>query len=119
MVSFSFIFFKNIRIPYNKFINTVAASTFGVLLIHANSDAMRQWLWKDMLDNVGHYGAKLMPLYAVGCVLVIYAVCTLIDIIRINLLEKHFFQWWDKHWEGIYKGYKTKEDKFFQKLHVD
>lgn len=43
---FAFLMFKNIQIPYNKGINTVAASTFGVLLIHANSDAMRKWLCK-------------------------------------------------------------------------
>lgn len=30
----------------------IAASTFGVLLIHANSETMRNWLWKDTLDNV-------------------------------------------------------------------
>lgn len=89
---FSFLFFKNLRIPYSRFINTVAASTFGVLLIHASSDTMRQWLWKDVVDCVGHYGDKFMPLYAIGCVLAIFTVCTLIDILRINCLEKPFFR---------------------------
>lgn len=32
---FAFLFFKSIKVPYNKIINTVAASTFGVLCIHA------------------------------------------------------------------------------------
>ena len=41
---FAFLFFKNIKVPYSKFINIIGASTFGVLLIHAHSDAMRQWL---------------------------------------------------------------------------
>lgn len=43
----TFLFFKNWKIKYSKFINTVSATTFGILLIHANSDSMRQWLWKD------------------------------------------------------------------------
>lgn len=85
---FAFLFFKNLRIPYSRVINTIAASTFGVFCIHAHSETMRQWLWKDTLDNVGHYGDKLMPLYAVGCVLGIFAVCVIIDILRINLIEK-------------------------------
>ena len=102
---FAFLFFKNLHISYNKFINTVAASTFGVLLIHANSDVMRQWLWKDLLDIVGHYDDKFMPLYAIGYVFGIYTVCTVIDIMRINLLEKPFFKWWDKHWDGFYASY--------------
>lgn len=48
----SFMYFKNLNIGYNKLINTVAASAFGVLLIHANSDVMRKWLWQDTLNNV-------------------------------------------------------------------
>jgi hypothetical protein len=115
---FAFLFFKNLRIPYNKFINTVGASTFGVLLIHANSDTMRRWLWKDTLDNVGHYSDSLMPLYAIGCVIGIFTICCAIDIIRINLLEMPFFKWWDNHWDGFYKSYKMKEDKIFQKLNI-
>lgn len=89
---FAFLFFKNIRIPYSRIINTVAASTFGVLLIHAGGDTMRQWLWKDTVDCVGHYGDRFLPLYAIGCVLAIFTVCTLIDILRINCLEKPFFR---------------------------
>ena len=115
----AFMFFKNIKIKYNCFINTVAASTFGVLCIHANSDTMRQWLWKDTLDNVGHYNSSLMPLHAVGSVLGIFAVCVIIDIIRINLLEKPFFKFWDKHWDGFLAKFKRIEDKIFKKLNVE
>ena len=53
----TFMFFKNIKIKYNKFINICGASTFGVLLIHANSNTMRQWLWRDVLDNIGMYSS--------------------------------------------------------------
>ena len=115
---FGFLFFKNIRIPYSKFINTVAASTFGVLCIHAHSDTMRQWLWKDILDNVGHYGDNFMPLYAIGCVVGVFTVCTMIDIIRINLLEKPFFKWWDKQWGGFESWFKNKEESLFRRLNI-
>ena len=40
-----FVGFKNIHLGQSKIINTIASSTFGVLLIHANSDTMRRWLW--------------------------------------------------------------------------
>lgn len=91
---FGFMFFRNLKITYNKLINTIAASTFGILCIHAHSDAMRQWLWKDLLDNVGHYG---MPLHAIGAVAGVFFVCTIIDIIRIHLFERPFFRIWDKY----------------------
>lgn len=32
----------------NRFINGIAASTFGVLLINVNSDAMHTFLWGDL-----------------------------------------------------------------------
>lgn len=86
----SFMLFKNLKIGYSKAINSIAASTFGVLLIHANSDTMRQWLWKDTLDVVGHYGSKFMPIHAIGSVLAIFIICTIIDQIRIRIIEKPF-----------------------------
>ena len=92
---FAFLFFKNLKLGYNKVINTIAASAFGVLLIHANSDTMRQWLWKDTLDNAGHFDGNIY-LHAIVSVLAVYAICTLIDFLRIQLLEKPFFKWFDK-----------------------
>lgn len=94
----AFLFFKNLKIPYSKFINTVASTCFGVLLIHANSDTMRRLLWQDLFDCVGHYSSRYMPLLAVGDVLLVFAVCTIIDLIRIRLFEEPFFAFWDAHW---------------------
>lgn len=91
----AFLFFKNLNIGYSKIINTIAASTFGVFLIHANSDAMRQWLWKDTLDNVGYYAGNVY-LHAIVSVLAVYAICTAIDFIRIQLLEKPVFKFIDQ-----------------------
>lgn len=91
---FAFLFFKNLNIGYSRFINTVAASAFGVLLIHANSDTMRQWLWRDTLDNVGHFDGNIY-LHAILSVLAVYAICTAIDFARIQLLERPFFKWFD------------------------
>lgn len=84
----SFMFFKNLQIRKNKFINAVSATTFGVLLIHANSDAMRQWLWKDALNNVYAFSQPWVFLHTVGSVLGIFVICSLIDGIRIRWIEK-------------------------------
>ena len=106
-----FLFFNNIHIPYSKVVNTIAASTFGVLLIHAHSDSMRKWLWKDLIDVTGHYSDKMMPLYSILCVILIFAICVIIDLIRIHIVEKPFFKWWDKHWEAWSKRFVDKEDR--------
>lgn len=84
----AFLFFKNLRIGYSRIINTIAASTFGVLLIHANSDTMRRWLWVDVCNNVGAYQEGNVIIHAIVSVVVIYSVCTVIDMIRIRLIEK-------------------------------
>lgn len=83
----SFMWFKSMKIRNSNLINTIAASAFGVLLIHANSNTMRQWLWKDTVDCVGHFDTPYYWLYAIGCVLAIYVTCTLIDYIRIKTIE--------------------------------
>ena len=79
------------RLSKANFINTVAASCFGVLLIHANSNAMRQWLWCDTLRNVEYLDSPYCALHAITSVLVIYIICTLIDMIRIRFIERPFF----------------------------
>lgn len=85
----SFMWFKTLRIPYSAIINAVGASTFGVLLIHANSDVMRQWLWKDTVDCVGHFGHSALStlIFAASVVVIIFAVCSLIDHCRSRILE--------------------------------
>lgn len=89
---FSFMWFKNINIPQNKYINMIGGSTFGVLLIHANSDTMREWLWQDLLDNVGHYSDEYFGLRAIISIIFIFFVCIIIDRIRIILIERPLFR---------------------------
>lgn len=93
----SFIWFKNLNIKYSKLINAFGAGTFGVLLIHAGSPAMRTWLWKDAINAVGYYSLPLgeLILLSLGVVFAIYVTCNLIDQLRIATVEKWFFNWYD------------------------
>lgn len=94
----SFLWFKNLNIKHSKVINAFGAATFGVLLIHANSDAMRQWLWKDVINAPVHYDLPLLQLiiFSIGVVLAVFLACNLIDQLRIATVEKWFFNWYDK-----------------------
>lgn len=85
-----FLFFKNIKIGNNKIINTLAASTFGVLLIHASSDTMRRWLWQDVCNNVEALYSNYFVWHAIFCTIAVYLVCIIIDIIRKFLVTKIF-----------------------------
>lgn len=88
----SFMYFKNLNIKQSKLINTIGASTFGVLLIHANSDTMRRWLWKDLFDNAGHYNNELFWLRPIIVCIIIFIVCIIIDYLRIIFIERKVFR---------------------------
>ena len=94
---YAFLFFKNLRIGYSPIVNKIAASTFGVLLIHANSAAMRNWLWGTILHVRDMYHAPQAVFHAFASVLVVYIVCTMIDMLRIRFLERPFFRWYDQN----------------------
>lgn len=89
-----FLLFKNMKIRYNKYINIIGASTFGVLCIHANSDAMRKWLWHDTLNNTGMFSSGLVQvmIHAVLSVIIVFCICSLIDILRTRYIEKPLFK---------------------------
>lgn len=83
----SFMYFKNLHIPQNKLINIIGSSTFGVLLIHANSDTMRKWLWQDLLNNSGHYYDSLYWIHPTVTTICIFLICIIIDQNRIMLIR--------------------------------
>ena len=75
-----FLFFKNVKLKYNPIINLLAQSVFGILLIHVNSDTMRQWLWVDTLHDTQFFDSPWLILHAIGSVIGIYLICTAIAI---------------------------------------
>lgn len=89
-------FFKEIRIKKNKYINLVGASTFGVLLIHANSDVMRIWLWKDVTRTIDNYYCQNFISYHLTTCILVFLICSLLDIFRIKIVEKPVLRRFDK-----------------------
>lgn len=114
----AFMYLKNLKIKNSKFINTIAASAFGVLLIHSNSATMRRWLWQDVLHNVEVYDTAYLVPHAILSVLAIYIVCTCIDYLRIRFIEKPFFELWDKHELALVSRYKILESAICRKLQI-
>lgn len=91
----SFMYFKDLKIPHSKLINVLGGATFGVLLIHANSDAMRQWLWRETVDCIGHFGDSILWTlgYATISVLIIFIVCAGIEWFRGKFIEPHILNY--------------------------
>lgn len=91
----AFLIFNNLKIGHSSKINKIAASTFGVLCIHANSDTMRFWLWKQILNVRGMYFDNLanLILHAAISILMIFVICISIDIMRIHFIERPFMNY--------------------------
>lgn len=69
--------------------------------------------WLDRTLAMKHLSAWL-PLHAVGCVIVIFAVCSLLDMLRIRFVENPVFAFWDKHYPSWAQKFTAKEDKWLK-----
>lgn len=91
---FAFLTFKNWSLPQSRFINSVASTTFGVLLIHAASDGMRKWLWQDFVNVPSAYAMPFVSLigYSFIVMLGVFVVCFVLDYLRIRFIERPIFK---------------------------
>lgn len=114
----AFMFFNNLKIKNSKVINVTASATFGVLLIHANSDTMRSWLWGDFLNVVGVHTQGNGYLHIAVSIIGVYCVCTVLDLIRIYVLEKPIFNNIDNVIIKINRKFNRLQNAVFGKLHI-
>ena len=114
----AFMVFNNLKIKNSSIINTLASATFGVLLIHANSDIMRSWLWGDVLNVVDVHSQGNGYLHIVLSVLGVYCVCTVLDLIRIYVIEKPVFKRLDIALPGFECRFRNTVDSVCEKLNI-
>ena len=81
--------FLRIQVRPNRLINTVASAMFGVYLIH-DHPYVRYFLWLDLFHNMDHIADPLLFFLFLGEVSVILAACTVIELLRIHLLERKY-----------------------------
>jgi hypothetical protein len=110
----AFMFFKKLQLPYIPLVNIMGGSTFGVLLIHANS-SMRKWLWHDFLHNVDMYDSPWLVAHAVGSVLAIFIGCVVIDRLRLCFIEPLAMALFNRYWPCIVERFNRMEVWFARK----
>lgn len=86
-----FMFFKRLPMKFNKFVNVVGGTTFGILLIHDCSWEMRHWLWVDICNCIGWFNRNVY-LHSLVCVFGVFIICSIIDYIRSVFIEKPLFR---------------------------
>lgn len=86
----------------NCIINKLAQSVLGVYLIHDN-EFIRHFLWRDCFPNISYLHTYMMiPIFIIK-VFGVFILCTLIDQIRLIIIEKRISVWLDCHWISIVK----------------
>ena len=87
--------FLKSELKFNKIINTLAKATFGVYLIH-DDDYIRVFLWKKLFKNYVFINSKILIPYSIVVVLIVYALCTCIELFRIVILEEKYMKYIEK-----------------------
>lgn len=79
-----FVWFKNIKIQYNRWINMCASSTFAVYIIH-QVPIFYEYLWNDLFAFERFASEKYFFAYFILAVAMIFIVCVIVDQIRLKL----------------------------------
>lgn len=104
-----FMIFATLKVNYHKWINTVASATFGVYLIHDNN-IIRNFLWIELFKNAQYQESLFLIPYSIMVVVIVYVVCSFVDLLRQHVIEKPFMM--------IVKCYSEKKIIPFEKYIV-
>lgn len=81
----TFLAFQNLKIQ-SKVINRIAATTFGIYLLHDNP-IIRNTLWLKLLHGNVYIGSRYFALYSLAAVSVVFCGCSMLEMIRAGLTK--------------------------------
>lgn len=91
-----FLLFQSIDIGSNKYINIISRTTFGIYLLH-DSAFVRQIIWHSVFQvDKNQYGSPYCFLYAILTISIIFAICSICDLVRIKFAEPQMMKGYDK-----------------------
>lgn len=85
-----FMLIKQIDLGSSKLISKIGVATFGVYLIHDHRN-FREFMWIHMFRIPEMYTSPWFGLYIIIVIFSVFIACTVIELIRYELMEKHFF----------------------------
>lgn len=103
-----FLLFGKLKMKHNRFVNLISQTTFGIYLIH-DDKSVRAFLWKSLFRNASYAESGLLIPYSIICVIVVFAACSCVELVRIYALEKRYLGLLETASERI----KRLTDKFF------
>lgn len=82
-----FSLFARLEMPPNRFVNAVAATTFGIYLLH-DSSVGRSLIWNGCfkISDV-QYMSPFFPVFALADILCVFTLCSVADFVRLRFVE--------------------------------
>lgn len=91
-----FMWFKGLDISYRSWINTIASTTFGVLLIHANRiPCNRDWC-EELFKRDEAFLSPYWWLWGFASCVMMFSACSVIDYLRIRYVERPYLKLYDR-----------------------
>ena len=81
-----FSIFRHISIPYNRVINTIASTTFGIYLIHET--AWSKWWWLGVCRVNDFADSPYLVGYVFVCAIGTFMLCAVLELFRKYAVEK-------------------------------
>lgn len=86
-----FLFFENIKINNNNFINSISNATLRIYLIHDNV-YMRDIIWRRIFNSTLYMNSNIFVLYSILVSIMVFLSCLLIELIRLHVIEKIYIK---------------------------
>lgn len=100
----SFSFFLNLKPIKIKLINLIAGTCWGVLCIHANSEPMREFLWKRLFNNTYWFNTEYAVLHCISISVIVFSACSIVVLMYKLVIEEYVLCLFQKI---IYSSLKT------------
>lgn len=106
--------FKNINMKSNRFINNLSMTMFGVYLIHDNP-IIRPFLWESVFKNNLYIDSPYLLIHAIGSIVIVFICCSMIDYIRIRVVERPLFNLINRYEDRKKVGFITEVKSTYNK----
>lgn len=88
----------------SRVVNWVAQSAFATYLI-SQHPVVANYLWNNTLDFKAIYGSVWLPLASLGIIILVFIVCTLLDLVRRGIFaltcDRNRGGWFEKAWQAV------------------
>lgn len=81
----TFILF-NRKVYSCKIFDIISSTTLGIYLLHDNF-YLKQWIWNGIFPNISYLNTNWFFIHAILKVISIFIICSIIDLLRLTLLE--------------------------------